>query len=187
MLSLLLFAGCGQKADGEDVSTVSVEKDGSIISTAVEDFGKEYYNEAELTQEVEGSVADYNAAAGEGSVELKELKFVDGLANMNTKFKDGKSYAEYTNVIFFAGTVAEAYEQGYSLDVTLKSTAGEEKDMGKAELLAAGTMNLIITEEPIQIKAYKNIGYTSENVTVTGKKEALVTEGSDELAYILLK
>ena len=66
-----LLAGCGTDYYTKD-STVFVAKNGSVVSTDVEDFDTAAYKQDDLQSYVDKSIDDYNKK-NDGSVKLKKL------------------------------------------------------------------------------------------------------------------
>lgn len=64
-----LLAGCGTDYYTKD-STVFVAKNGSVVSTDVEDFDTAAYKQDDLQSYVDKSIDDYNKK-NDGSVKLK--------------------------------------------------------------------------------------------------------------------
>ena len=89
LLAVLLLWGCGEKdADLGDEMTVEaaeavtseleVQKDGSIVETLVEDFGKDYYTEDTLKNMILAEVAEFNGSHGEAQVSVGKLEQNNG-------------------------------------------------------------------------------------------------------------
>lgn len=178
--------GCG-KSVSADATTITIEKDGKISSVIVEAFDKEYYLEEELKSSIESDIADYNRANGADTIVLNGLTVKDGLASPSITYQNAKAYADFNNKKFFYGTVAEAYEKEYLLDITLKNVADESQTIDKNGILANGNMHILIAEEPVHIRTLNNISYVSDNITMVNKKEAAIAADSNQLAYLLFK
>ena len=186
LISMALF-GCGQEKS-DDTTTITVEKSGKIVGSIVEDFDKEYYSEDELKEMIASDIAKFNNSSDGESVKLNSISVSDGVAKTTLTYKDAESYAGFNDVILFEGTVAEAYNAGYSFDdVTLKSATEDGVTLDKSGILAEGSMHIVITDENEKIKTYKNIAYISSNVTLVNKKEAAVAETEEPVTYILFK
>ena len=66
LLGLSLLCGCGNKLDVEE-STVYVQKNGSVISTDIEDFSADYYDEDELKDYIGDEISSYTSENGKKS------------------------------------------------------------------------------------------------------------------------
>lgn len=186
LISMALF-GCEQEKS-DDATTVSVEKNGKVVASIVEDFDKEYYSEDELKEMIASDIAKYNTSSGDENVKLDTVSVSDGVARTTLIHKDSESYAGFNGVTFFEGTVADAYNAGYSFDdVVLKSAAEDGVTLDKSGILAEGNMHIVITDENINIRTFNNIAYISSNVTLVNKKEAVVAGTEEPVTYILFK
>ncbi len=204
LLAGLLLWGCGEKdADLGDEMTVEaaeavtseleVQKDGSIVETLVEDFGKDYYTEDTLKNMILAEVAEFNGSHGEAQVSVGKLEQKNGEVTLQMVYPSAEIYSayntdEYNNKSLFCGTVAEADRAGFSLDVTLQDTKGE-KTVGKEELLEMGEQYILISENPMLVKVAGKIQYVSSNVTVSGRSEARLSgeDGAGDKYYIVYK
>lgn len=184
LISMALF-GCGQEKS-DDTTTVSVDKNGKVVGSIVEDFDRDYYVEDELKEMIASDIEKYNASSGDEHVELDTVSVSDGVARTTLTYKNWESYAGFNDVTFFEGTVADAYNAGYSFDdIILKSATEDGVTLDKSGILEEGSMHIIITDENINVKTFKNIAYISNNVTLVNKKEAAVSETDEPVAYIL--
>lgn len=178
--------GCG-KTGSTDATTITIEKDGKISSVIVEAFDKEYYLEEELKSSIESDISDYNRANGADTIVFNGLTVKDGMARPSITYQNAKVYADFNKKEFFYGTVAEAYEAEYLLDINLKNVADESQTIDKNGILANGNMHILIAEEPVHLRTFKNISYISDNITLVDKREAAIAKDSNQLAYLLFK
>ncbi|MDE6621064.1 MAG: hypothetical protein K2K74_11380 [Lachnospiraceae bacterium] len=161
------------------LSSLSIEKDGSISSTIIENFIESYYNEDDLKSMIESAIDEYKADNVTAQIELKNFKVKDGVTNITIEYGDYQTYAGFDREDFFAGTIRDANMAGYDLDVTLKSVA-DNTTVSKPELLGMGDSHIVFfeyTEEPevleqLRINCYDEILYVNDEVTVVGKKSA---------------
>ena len=161
------------------MSSISIEKDGSISSTIIENFIESYYNEDDLKSMIESAIDEYKAANITAQIELKSFKVKDGVTNILMEFGDYQTYAGFDREDFFAGTIRDANMAGYDLNVTLKSIA-DNTTVSKPELLGMGDSHIVIFEyaeepdapEQLRINCYDEILYVNDGVTVVGKKSA---------------
>ena len=85
-----LLAGCGTDYYTKD-STVFVAKNGSVVSTDVEDFDTAAYKQDDLQSYVDKSIDDYNKK-NDGSVKLKKLTVEKKKASLTMSYaSDRKS------------------------------------------------------------------------------------------------
>lgn len=200
LLAVFLLGGCGKTT--VEVTTIAIQKDGTIKHTMIEDFGEESVDA--LTSMMTEKVAAYagsDSGAG-GGITVDEVEAADGVVKVVMTYPDAASFDGFMNMDvvavdpalrapFFYGTVEDAYMQGYDLEVTLQGVEDEQTLQGKSDLLALGENKIIIYDNemnlgaPVQISTQEEPLYISDNVTVAGKKAVEVSE-TDEVAYILL-
>lgn len=198
VLAFLLFVlnGCGkaQKEQEQEPSdtgaynVVDVKKDGSVINTIEEPFEQEYYSEERLKDLILSEVADYNQEAGESRVEVKKLSVKKNAVKLVMKFKTAEDFGAFNQHEFFYGSVADAYDAGYDMDIAWKENGGDGS-ITKAELLEMGSRKLIIAEgfqkEDIIVKASGKILYTGGAAQAEGKDTAVFPQ--QELSYLVCK
>lgn len=200
MLMVFLLTGCG-KATAE-VTTIAIQKDGTIEHTMVEDFGE---GSADALQSMMQEKTDlYNSShlSGENGIVVTAVESGDGVVKVVMTFPDAEAFDGFMNMDvvavdpalrapFFYGTVEDAFEQGFDLEIKLQSAEGEEVLQGKDDILSMGKNKIIIYDNemnlgaPVQISTQNGLLYISDNVTVAGKNAVEVSE-TDDLAYILL-
>lgn len=162
LLSVLLcigllagLTGCGKKYAVEE-STLFILKDGSVISTDIEEFGSGYDEEA-LKKYVDNAIKEYTDEYGEDTVKLNELKVEDGKATLVIEYATTGDYSSFTGIELFAGSMLDALSAGYRFDVDFASISD-----GNA---TACSNQDIIQENDLKVVVYKGNG----NVNVTGK------------------
>lgn len=172
VLCLLLSAcGSGKETDDDTVSTLTVEKNGKVISKIIEDFDEDYYYEDELKEMIETEVSDYNKQADSESITFNSCEKVENAVIVEMTYRTAKDYSEFNGEVFFFGTVQEAYKEGYDLNIRLTDAANTQT-IGKDDILNMGDKHIIISNEKVRIASYKDIGYTSEGVVLIGKGKA---------------
>lgn len=191
LLAGLFLWGCGKSNAGGDAAAaenisateITVQKDGSIIETITEEFTKDYYKEEGLRNMVLSEVADFNNGAEE-AISVDKFEKKNGKIVIVMKYPSAEVYSEYNtnaydNKMLFFGTVAQAYDAGYSLDITLRNAKNEEETIGKEEILGMGDRHILIASEPVRVATFGRILYAGENITVTGKNKAGMHEGEE--------
>lgn len=164
------------------VSSLSIEKNGSISSTIIEDFIESYYNEGDLKAMIESLIDDYKAEHAEAQIKLKSCKVKDGVVNVVMEYGSYQAYAGYNKENFFAGTIKDANMAGFDLNVTLKSVS-DDTTASKPELLGMGDNHIVIVgcekgpeeSEQLRINCFGEILYVGDGVTAVGKKSADVS------------
>ena len=199
LFAVFLLVGCGKTT--VEVTTIAIQKDGSIVHTMIEDFGEESVDT--LQSMMAEKVTAYGSISGaEGGIMVDAVEAEEGTVKVVMTYPDAEAFDGFMNMDvvavdpalrapFFYGTVEDAYMQGFDLEISLQSVEGEGVLSGKSDILALGENKIIIYDNemnlgaPVQISAPEEPLYISDNVTVAGKKAVEVSE-TDELAYILL-
>ena len=194
-----LLTGCG--ATTAEVTTIAIQKDGTIEHTLVEDFGEESVDA--LQSMMLEKTAAYNKNNADGEIAVKTVEEEDGIVKVVMTYPDAAAFDGFMNMDvvevdpalrapFFYGTVEEAFMEGYDLEITLQGVESEEVLQGKNDLLAKGEKKIIIYDNemnlgaPVQISLQEKPAYVSGNVTMTGKKLVEIS-GEEEMAYILME
>lgn len=192
--ALLLFclfvfaAGCGDGTESsqEDTTSIEIKKNGSIVQHIVEDFSAEYYNLDELEQTMQDEIASFESTSENGKVELEKVQEKDGKVYVDVQYEDAECYTAFNQMTVFAGTVSDAYNAGYSLDVTLYSnTDGDGASIGKEELLEMGDRHLVIVEEAVKVKTPGDILYFTNDVSPSERADKVTVSGDENLSYIV--
>ncbi|MBO5208636.1 MAG: hypothetical protein J6B68_04740 [Lachnospiraceae bacterium] len=186
MAAACVMAGCS-KFNLPDINTVSVQKDGSIKQTIVEQFERNYYDVDELTAMAQEKVEKFSN--GTDSIVCDSIEAKDGKVVVEMTYQTGTDYAEFNNRELFSGTVAEANAQGYSL----KDAVTEDgTDISEEQLAEVNENHVVVIQtkegEELDVEVYGKILYTSGNIILSGKKVAYIApEGEDMLSYIIFQ
>ncbi|MBO4904249.1 MAG: hypothetical protein J5367_03410 [Lachnospiraceae bacterium] len=188
ILLILLSALCACSGSEDDYAetVIVVGKKGNISEKIVESFSKDYYDIEELKAEFVQSVSDYNESIGSEEIKLKDIELKDSKVYVTVDFNGPSDYEHFVGESMFVGTVNEAYDNGYTMDVTLKGVDNGDK-IGKVQIMGMIDKDIVILSEHSRVRTYRDIAYVSANVDVIGPKEARVLSESDGLAYLLLK
>lgn len=199
LFAVFLLVGCGKTT--VEVTTIAIQKDGSIVHTMIEDFGEESVDT--LQSMMAEKVAAYGSTSGAGDgITVDAVEAEEGTVKVVMTYPDAEAFDGFMNMDvvtvdpalrapFFYGTVEDAYMQGFDLEISMQNVEGEGVLNGKSDILALGKNKIIIYDNemnlgaPVQISAPEEPLYISDNVTVAGKKAVEVSE-TDEPAYILL-
>ena len=161
-----VLSGCGSDPKVTE-TTIEVKKNGSVIHTIVEDFSEEYYDLEELTALMLDSCDAYNEGAGKKAVSV------------------GDDYASFNGQALFAGSIKDAYNAGYTLDVTLQPAREGESPISKDDLLNMGEKNLIIVREAVAVRMWGKPLYYSQDVEPAGDAKTVRVTDPDMLTYIV--
>ena len=190
---VLGVTACGAEGTSteEGISnSISIKKDGSIESVIVEDFTESYYNVDDLKAMIQETIADYGKQDPNSEIVLETCEMVDQKVKVVLNYNNADAYSGYNNEILFVGTVQEAYEKGYDLNMTLTGTDTEGAQIARQELLNMGENHILIMEnvleeETIRVNCYDTILYTGDSVTPIAKKKADVgpTQGYSVIVF----
>lgn len=182
MISAL--AGCGSVPEE---STLAIDKKGKITDTVVESFDKDFYDSEELQKEIESELAEYNKNFAADHITMKKFEVKDGTATLQLVFDGSEYYEDYTENTLFTGTLPEAEAEGYELSGELLDADGAKTDRASLEDADEAKVLVLETDEAMQVKVPGKILAVSAggNVSVTGKKQAAVTDGG--LSFIIYK
>lgn len=188
----LIFAftltGCGDvNVKSLEETTLIVSKKGAVKDVIVESFDKDYYSENELKTFFDNRINEYCLGGNEGKVKLSELKVKKGVAKAVLDFDAIASYTDfYKESELYYGTINDAYDSGYSFDVSLRSFITSDI-IDKSEIMEMKKAMVIITNECSRIVCPRNIAYISSNVEAIDRRNVRVSPESSGLAYIILK
>ena len=194
-----ILSGCGKTT--VEVTTIAIQKDGTIVHTMVENFGEESVDTLQSMMQEKGDI--YDNSGTEGSITINTVETDEGMVKVVMTYPDAASFDGFMNMDvvavdpalrapFFYGTVEDAYMQGYDMEISLESAEEGDGLQGKNDLLSMGKNKLIIYDNEmnqgaaVQISTQEKPLYISDNVTVAGKNLVEVSE-TDKLAYILLE
>ena len=182
----ILLGGCLEKEDDYAETTLKLQKRGHVSESIVENFDKDYYNLEELKGEFTQMIGAYNDSIGSEEIKLKKIELKDSLVYVDIDFNGPSDYESFVGEKLFVGTIGDAYDNGYTMDVVLKGTEKGDK-IEKIQIMGMPERTVIILSEHVRVKTFKDIAYVSANVDLIDSDEARVLSESDGLAYIVLK
>ena len=183
----LLLSGCGSKAEEEETTTLELKKNGEIVQSIIEDFSESYYDLDELKSTTESMIAGYNESAGSDNIKLQSAEVTDGVVHLVMTFRKSEDYTGLYRQALFSGTVKDAFNAGYDLDITLNSVKEEGATINKQDILDMGEKHIAVVRETTTVKTYGDILYISDDVTMgPDYRTATVTNG-ESLSYIIFK
>ncbi len=194
-LCIFMSACTGASNEEEQpVTSVVIQKDDTIVATIVEEFEKDYYAIDGLKDLINSSIQDFKREYPEGIVELQSVEFLDntdGVRRVKTviKYDNAKTYKEFNKEDMFYGTIQEAFEAGYNLNVTLQSAVDTTKypDIKKQDILDMSDKHILIMEENMLVSSYYKLSYVSEGVEVIDKKHAEMNHAGNNAMIIFNK
>ncbi len=186
LLVLLMLTACGS-AEPEEISTIEVQKDGSIIQSTVGSFDKDYYSKEDLESFAKEEIQSYSAS-GDGTIELSDISMLDdGNVKLTLKFDNSETYTAFEGKTLFMGTIAQAIVAGYEPSGYMTPVKeGESADASVKVKEADYTMdmNILVVQEQYEVTVPGEILWVSSVGTkLTG--ESSVQINTDELTYII--
>ena len=176
-------SGCGAKKVPE--TKLSIDKDGSIGSVIIEDFGEDYYQLSELEDMAADEISYYNSEYISPRIVLEESSLSeDGKASLTMNYSNYIDFAHFNQVTFFYGTVAEATDKGFSVSGDLVNSQGETISLDEIDDL--NDRHIIITGDKTGIIAPFKISYMTKGVVLKDKKEADLSGVTADIVQLLL-
>ena len=194
-LAMLLLGGCGQTEvpDTLSVPAISVTNKGKVTAYLIEDFDKDYYDLKELRAMVDEEVAAFNknhtSQEGMDAVTVQSLaESTDGSQKVTLvlQFRDTAAYKDYTGADLFYGTVTQAMEAGYDLDVQLISTK-DGTTIEQTEIQEKGKNHILIAQEKVLIYGPAKPLYISPGTATNEDGSVEVSENAEDNIYIIMK
>ncbi|MCM1065399.1 MAG: hypothetical protein NC420_13215 [Eubacterium sp.] len=196
LLIALMMTGCGEARvpDTIDKPMLAIAKGGEVTEYLVGEFGaKEYYSVSELSSMAAEEAAHYNTANQAGTETPVKLEKVEALEDGSGRvciiyqYDSAESYTGFNEADLFYGTVEEAAEQGYSVDIELNSVgAKEEQTLTAAQLKEAVNRQLIIAPYGVYVYCPGKVEYISGNAALA-EDGSVDTTAAESPVYILLK
>ena len=190
---MVSLAGCGGISSAQ-ISTIYIDKAGKVKSVTVESLSAEQYQEADLRELVNQAIEEYNDKQDTERIILKGLSVKKEQARLTMEYATSEDYEGFNGRILFSGTVAKAKAAGYDFNTDF---IDENEALAKGEvIIKQEDLQVIITNEPVQIKTSQDIMYVSVNAVIIDKRAAQVeaeagatengiTFGNSEYAYII--
>ncbi|MBE5827739.1 MAG: hypothetical protein E7307_14040 [Butyrivibrio sp.] len=183
-MALLTMTGCGQGAN--EVSSVTIDKDGHISNVIYETFDKEYYSLEELSEMASKEVSEYNSEYISPKISLDKVETVDdgAFVKLSMNYDSASDFSNFNDESLFYGTLEEAEAAGYRMSGELIDSNGVKIESSFAQ--DHPDRHIIITTDKSNIIAPFNIEYTSKGVTLLGKKEAVLESTTADSIQLLL-
>lgn len=181
------LTGCTSDDSAVTETTIEVKKNGSVVHTIVEDFSEDYYELEDLRTTIQSACDTYNGRAGRDTVTVGSLEESEGVLTAVMNYKSTSAYAEFNKQALFAGTIKDAYNAGYDLDVTLFPAQEADTPVEKEELLAMGEKHIVILREAVDVMVWNKILYFSDSVIRTNNKKMVTVTDDSKLTYIVFE
>lgn len=188
-LCIAALTGCNSipEIDKVEESTLYISKEGSITAFLVDTFEKSYYDQNELEAMIQEEIKEYGQSVKLSRISSKSMidTGIDGII-VQMEYADGISYTGFNGKKLFYGTIAEAYEAGYKINVIVKDMSDASKVISESEIKAMSDKHILIVEENIKVSVPSKILYVSGGVSVLKNTEAVVNHETG-YSYIIMK
>ncbi len=181
---ILSLAGCGSSFD-PSVSSIYIQPDGKVTQAIIGSFEQAYYSMDEFQSMVEKEVAAYNAAHGEGKVEIDRMDVKDDTMHLLLEYEDADTYEQYNEKFCFTGTVEDALNEGFPFDMDFRGP--DYADYTLEEATADQSDSIVVLKEEGVVQLEKAAKYVSNNVEYLSDNmvEVMPIEAENEYAYII--
>ena len=186
LLITMTLLGCGSDDSDTLESTLIFSKKGAVTNVIVEPFTKDYYDVDGLRTFFNEKVNEYKTSGEKGTIALSDIEIKGGVAKATLDFDSAQTYQDFYNTELFYGTINDAYDAGYTLNITLKEVNGKET-ISKNDLMEMQKKKIIIVSEKIAVVSKNKIKYASANVEVIDKNNVRISSDSTGLAYLVLE
>ena len=134
-----LLTGCGKSLEA-DRDTVYVQKKGTVVSAAIADFDKDYYD-------------DYQEEHGKKSVSVDEFSVEEGVAKLLIQYAGCEEYEDFNGVTLFSGTIPQALAEGYGFDEEFTEIAdGKAAGTVDSKTITDLDAKVIVLSEKVDVK-----------------------------------
>ncbi|MBR1634121.1 MAG: hypothetical protein IJ682_03560 [Lachnospiraceae bacterium] len=164
LLVVFLTGGFEKKASE---TTLTVKADGSITFEEV-DVVNSSVSESEIVSYSKEAIAAYNEENKTGgAVKFKKCDVSDGVVYLKTVYKDAQTYADFTGLNFFAGTVEQAQKEGFSFNASFVTVSdGKKGKVAKAaDVKADGTKKVVVLDQPVAVVVPSSVTCVSDEGT----------------------
>ena len=185
LLFCFLLSGCVTE-EKDAVTGLEFAKDGTILYRIVETFDKEYYSIESLKTMIDEEITQYNANTG-GRINLQKIEESDLAEDMVVVEMQYTSYEDYTafnEVVLFYGTIKDAMNAGYPLDVELINSKGEVLMPTDLQSSSFIERYICIIEEKVQVTFPDKISFYSRECELVNKK-SIIANKADGLTYVV--
>ena len=157
----------GGNSKDVDVTTVTINKDGSISEVMVDDFDESIYDEEQLISMVNEEISRYGKSAA-----FDGLEVADGKVKLSLSFETDEVCSGFNDTVFFSDTMENLKSRGVQLP---------------GEALMAGGDKAVVVSESMDVKVPKKIKYASPGAVISDKdsKKVSVTIAEGENAVIV--
>ncbi|MBD5444944.1 MAG: hypothetical protein HDR29_05265 [Lachnospiraceae bacterium] len=185
---MYVMTGCGKvNASPSDMDTITIMKDGNIVQTIVDEFDQSLYSVDELSAMTQDKIKLYSEE--DGDIVCESVEENDNMVIVKISYKTGEDYTDFNDKELYFGTVSDASSSGYSVKDMIMNNGTPLSDE-QFEQIKDNHVLILQTEagEELGVNVYDKIIYMSDNVALSGKKDAVIEAGEeDKLSCIVFK
>lgn len=190
-VGVTLLGGCDmlnqQKSwEPQEDAAISIDKDGVITEYVKDTLDESYYSASELETMITSSVAEYNGAHGENTVQVKSYEAADdGKVRLVMEYATAEDYAAFNNVEFYSGSMINAQLAGYLFDGSFKKVKNgvvQGASVSGSEVVKSMAAEVLIVTAPLEVHVPGTVLYTGSNAEVLAADDVNATGTTAEEA-----
>jgi uncharacterized lipoprotein NlpE involved in copper resistance len=200
MMVLFLFSltGCWNQEEINPIpefkldNAIAIDEAFSITATLVDSFSESYYRREELLVMVSEEASAFNTQFGAGSMRVEKVETGQDLVNVVINFANQRAYENYFEAVIFIGTIEEALNNGFKLDVAFNDTSNGET-VTLDSFASTRDIKIFITNEhtvkaPLTVETFGKILYVSDGVDKwLGNNSVRIADAVGEFTYVVFK
>lgn len=152
-----------------DSTSLQVYGDGAVTETIYDQLDQSWYTGDELQDMIARSMNEYNAANGDGALNVTEYSDEGGAVKVKLVYRTGADYARYNNVVFFSGSMLDAQIEGYLFSGSFSSVEGsdiKEEGLDASVPLSHKEYQVVISDGDHVIQVPGEVRYVSSGASV---------------------
>lgn len=202
-MAALGLVGCSQTKTA-DVSSISIEKDGTVRHQIIGQFEQNYYETDGLETLAYNRVEEYCADKGKECITLESLEEKDNHIQISLTYSAPEDYSDFNHRELFAGSLEDADKHGYEMEkIAFVSVKGEPVEAGAIEAPEKKQIVIVATKpgEELSVDVYGRVLYINQSadsgvdVSVDGRRSVHIanrcaedSSGSEAvLSYIVFE
>lgn len=178
LTAILCLAGCNSIEDAKE-TTVTIDKNGSIIQLVKEDFPSDQYDSKELTDSVNQQLSEYNLSVGAENIVLKNSEITENKVTMLLEYVEDDDYRKFNNIDFYVGSVSTAVDEGYGFDGKFYTSQKKDVRTGTIPDVCMDD-KVIIIKEPLTVQVPGELLYVSANMDIVDKTHVRMMVNEDD-------
>lgn len=180
ILLMAVLAGCGNSAQNYDKNTLIINKNGSIVEVAVEDFQDSSVKEDEIESYIEGQISAYRESSGK-KVSKKSIDADDmGQVRLVLNYEDMESYNGFNSL----NDTLQDYESLSESELKGSYTSASGESVKVADFGDMKNAKVLMVDDATDIVIDGEILYYNEEISLNDK---VATATGNSTAVIIYK